>query len=210
MSVDLPSAITVTQLRVGQLAAVELPIHLYLVDHPEARILVDTGLTCETPEAADLAPSLVPVAEWGLDLDSVTAVVNTHLHFDHCGGNWMFPGRPIYVQQRELADARTQADYTIPEWVDPPGVSLDYRPLRGPMEIIPGVRLLPAPGHTPGSQIVEVATEAGTVVIVGDTAVWSGQLDQPETPGQRLVRSLDPVQVWLAHQTEPWRPADLN
>jgi N-acyl homoserine lactone hydrolase len=38
-------------------------------------------------------------------------VVNTHLHFDHCGGNHLFAGRPIYVQRRELHDARNEEDY---------------------------------------------------------------------------------------------------
>src|SRR4051794_11870239 len=43
-------------------------------------------------------------------------VINTHLHFDHCGGNHLFAGGPIYVQRRELDDARTQDDYTIRDW----------------------------------------------------------------------------------------------
>ena len=36
-------------------------------------------------------------------------------------------------------------------------------------------------------------------------AVWFGELDDPQTEGQRLVRSLDPEAVWLAHVLEPWR-----
>jgi N-acyl homoserine lactone hydrolase len=51
----------------------------------------------------------------------VAVVVNTHLHFDHCGGNRLFPGLPIHVQRRELAAARTEDDYTVREWVDFPG-----------------------------------------------------------------------------------------
>ena len=42
-------------------------------------------------------------------------VINTHLDFDHCGGNRLFPGVPIHVQARELADARSLDDYTIRE-----------------------------------------------------------------------------------------------
>lgn len=48
----------------------------------------------------------------------IAIVVNTHLHFDHCGGNHLFAGKPIYVQRRELDDARNEDDYTIREWVD--------------------------------------------------------------------------------------------
>ena len=93
-------------------------------------------------------------------------VVNTHLHFDHCGGNRLFPGVPIHVQRRELEDARTQDDYTIREWVDFPGAN--YVEHDGEAEILPGVRLVPAPGDTRGHQIVVVETDEGTVVLGGD------------------------------------------
>ena len=131
-------------------------------------------------------------------------LVNTHLHFDHCGGNHLFAGRPIYVQRRELDDARSQNDYTIREWVDAPGVQ--YVPVDGELELLPGVRLVPAPGHTPGTQVVVVGTGDHPVVIAGDAAVWFGELDEPQTEGQLLICALDPELVWLAHEHEAWRP----
>jgi hypothetical protein len=48
------------------------------------------------------------------------------------------------------------------------------------------------------------------VVVAGDTAVFFGELDEPRTEGQRLVRALDPELVWLAHVHEPWRPRTLG
>ena len=99
-------------------------------------------------------------------MSRVAVVVNTHLHFDHCGGNRLFPGIPIHVQRRELADARTKDDYTVREWVDFPGAT--YVEHDGEAEILPGVRLLPAPGHTAGHQIVVVETDEGPVVLGGD------------------------------------------
>ncbi|MFB2582370.1 N-acyl homoserine lactonase family protein [Herbiconiux sp. P15] len=199
--------ITVTPIRVATLLAEEerLPVYVHLISHPEGQVLVDTGLTELHPAAADMDPQLEPLWSHSLDLGSITAVVNTHLHFDHCGGNHLFAGTPVYVQRRELEDARTQDDYAIREWVDAPGV--EYAEIDGEHELLPGVRLLPAPGHTPGSQIVTVQTEEGLVVIAGDTAVWSGELDEPTTEGQRLIVSLDPHQVWLSHETAAWRPA---
>jgi N-acyl homoserine lactone hydrolase len=53
--------------------------------------------------------------------------------------------------------------------------------------------------------VVVVETGERPTVIAGDTAVWFGELDDPQTEGQRLVRALDPQQVWLAHAEEPWR-----
>ena len=74
-----------------------------------------------------------------------------------------------------------------------------YVPVDGELELLPGLRLVPAPGHTRGTQVVVVETGERPVVIGGDMAVWFGELDEPQTEGQLLVRALDPELVWLAH-----------
>jgi len=140
----------------------------------------------------------------GVRVEDVDLVVNTHLHADHCGGNHLFAGTPILVQRTELRDASEREGYTLREWVHAPGV--EYTEVDGERELFPGIRLLAAPGHTRGSQIVVADTDDGPVVIAGDTAVWGGELDDPVTEGQRLIRSLEPVAVWLAHAQDPWRP----
>ncbi len=201
---------TVTPIRVADLLAGDerLPVVVHLVDHPDGRILVDTGLTALDPAVADMDPRLVPVDRWGLDLASIDLVVNTHLHYDHCGGNHLLAGRPTYVQRAELEEARSRDDYTIREWVEAPGVQ--YVPVDGEHELLSGVRLLPASGHGAASQIVVIETGARPVVVAGDTAVWYGELDHPSTDGQRLIRSLDPGEVWLSHQADPWRPPSAS
>jgi N-acyl homoserine lactone hydrolase len=201
-----PASITVRPVHVADLLAEGelMPVCVHVIDHPDGRVLVDTGLTELHPAVADMDPRLRPVSEWDLDLAGVDMVVNTHLHFDHCGGNHLFAGTPTYVQRRELDDARTLEDYTIREWVEAPGVR--YVPVDGELDLLPGVRLVPAPGHTNGSQVVVVETGGRPVVIAGDTAVWFGELDEPQTEGQRLIRALDPETVWLSHTHEPWRP----
>jgi N-acyl homoserine lactone hydrolase len=93
-----------------------MPVYVHVIDHPDARVLVDTGMTELHPAVADLDPRLRPLSEQDFDLAGIDIVVNTHLHFDHCGGNHLFAGRPIYVQRRELDDARSEDDYTIREW----------------------------------------------------------------------------------------------
>jgi N-acyl homoserine lactone hydrolase len=151
----------------------------------------------------DRDPRLRPLTEQDLDLGAVDIVVNTHLHFDHCGGNHLFAGKPIYVQRQELEDARTKDDYTLREWVDAPGVQ--YEPIDGEHELLPGLRLLPAPGHSDGMQVVVIDTGGRPVVVGGDVAVRFAELDDPESEGQVLVRALEPELVWLAHEHEPWR-----
>jgi N-acyl homoserine lactone hydrolase len=203
---DAPASITITPVLVADLLAEgeRMPVYVHVIDHPDARVLVDTGLTELHPAVADMDPRPRPSMEQDFDVAAIDIVVNTHLHFDHCGGNHLFAGKPIYVQRQELEDARSLEDYTIREWVDPPGVT--YVPVDGELELLPGVRLVPAPGHTPGTQIIVVGTGEHPVVIGGDMAVWFGELDDPQTEGQLLVRRLEPELVWLSHTHEPWRP----
>jgi N-acyl homoserine lactone hydrolase len=199
--------IGVTPVPVAELLAESerMPVYVHVIDHPEARVLVDTGMTRLHPAVADMDPRLTPLsAQADFDLAAIDLVVNTHLHYDHCGGNHLFAGTPIYVQRRELDDALSQENYTIREWVEAPGV--DYVPVDGELELLPGIRVVPAPGHTPGSQVVVVDTGGRPVVIAGDTAVFFTDLDEPRTEGQRLVRALAPEAVWLSHEHEPWRP----
>src|SRR3954467_14093126 len=139
------------------------PVCVHVIDHPDARVLVDTGMTELRPEVADMDPRLVPLGEQALDLARVGVVVNTHLHFDQCGGNPLFAGRPIYVQRQELEDARTEDDYTIREWGEAPGVGCE--PVDGEPELLPGLRLVPAPGHTRGLQVIVVETGGRPVVV---------------------------------------------
>ena len=206
----MPSPPTITPILVADLLVEgeRWPVYVHVIDHPDARVLVDTGMTELHEAVADLDPRLTPLSEQDFDLASVDIVVNTHLHFDHCGGNHLFAGRPTYVQRRELEEARSKDDYTINAWVDAPGVR--YEVVDGEYELLPGLRLVPAPGHTDGLQVVVVETDGPPLVVGADVAVSHGELDEPTTEGQRRVRALDPELVWLTHQHEPWRPSAVE
>ncbi|MBN8658430.1 MAG: MBL fold metallo-hydrolase [Anaerolineae bacterium] len=197
---------TITPILVADLLAEgeRMPVYVHVIDHPNGRVLVDTGMTELHPAGADLDPRLFPLTTHDLDLSSIDLIVNTHLHFDHCGGNHLFPGKPIYVQRQELEDARSKEDYTIREWVDAPGV--EYFPVDGEFELLPGLRLVPAPGHTRGLQMVVIETGERPIIVGGDVAVWFGELDEPHTEGQLRVIALNPEMVWLTHEHQPWRP----
>src|SRR6266581_1168151 len=81
------------------------PVFVWTIDHPAGRVLVDTGMIDVRHEVDDMSPTPHPE---NIPRD-IACVINTHLHFDHCGGNRLFPGVPIHVQARELADARSLA-----------------------------------------------------------------------------------------------------
>ena len=205
-TMNAPASITVTPVFVADLSVEgeRMPVYVHVIDHPDARVLVDTGMTELHPAMADMDPRLRPLSEQDFDLAGIDIVVNTHLHADHCGGNHLFAGKPIYVQRRELDDARSKDGYTIREWVEAPGVR--YVPVDGEHELLPGLRLVPAPGHTPGMQMVVVETGGRPVIVGGDVAVWFGEFDEPPTEGRQRVLALDPELVWLTHEREPWRP----
>jgi N-acyl homoserine lactone hydrolase len=154
----VPSSPSVSPILVAELLVaknVRWPVYVHVIEHPDARVLVDTGMTELHPAVADMDPRIIPLDTQAFDLAGIDIVVNTHLHFDHCGGNHLFAGTPIYVQRRELDDARGE-DSTIREWVDAPGVQ--YEPVDGELELLPGLRLVPAPGHTAGMQVVVIET----------------------------------------------------
>jgi N-acyl homoserine lactone hydrolase len=173
------------------------PGFLHVVEHPQGRVLVDTGLIDSTRELDE---------EWSPRFDSdaipqdVVCVINTHLHFDHCGGNRLFAGTPIYVQRREREAARTE-DYTITEWVEFEGAT--YVELEGEHELLPGVRVVPTPGHSPGHQSVLVETDDGLAVVAGDVAHTWSEFDDPANEAAAMLTGLGPRRIWLAHEGAP-------
>jgi N-acyl homoserine lactone hydrolase len=165
-----------------------LPVYAHTIEHADGVVLVDTGMIDSTPEL-DEEGAPVPMPE-NIPRD-VVCVINTHLHFDHCGGNRLFPGVPIHVQRLEK-----QGPYDPPEWVDFPGAT--YVEHDGEAEVLPGIRLLPTPGHTPGHQSVLVDTPDGLVVIGGDVAYTFHELASGATEGQQRVLALA-APTWLTH-----------
>jgi N-acyl homoserine lactone hydrolase len=175
------------------------PVYGWTIATARGTVLVDTGMVDSTPELdAQWGPVLRP---WPA-LGDVVAVVNTHLHFDHCGGNRRFAGTPTYVQSAELAAARAP-DY-LEEWVHFDGSS--YVELDGDTELWDGVRVLFTPGHSAGHQAVVVQTDDGLVVLAGDVTYSMRELIDGATESIRRVHALRPHSVYLAHHGRPWVP----
>jgi N-acyl homoserine lactone hydrolase len=175
------------------------PVFGWAIDTGEGTILVDTGMIDSTPELdEEWGPVLLP---WP-DVGHVVAVINTHLHFDHCGGNRRFAGTPTYVQRAEL-EAAVAPDY-LEEWVRFPGES--YVSLDGDAQVADGVSVLFTPGHSAGHQAVLVEADDGLTVCGGDVTYSMRELIDGATPSIRRIHDLHPRRVYLAHHVRPWEP----
>lgn len=107
--------------------------------------------------------------------DDVNVVVNTHLHYDHCGNNYLFRNATFYTQRAEWefsfdASVKYQQVYYGQFLYDWQAVKYPaWKMLDGEYEVAPGFVILPLPGHTPGVQGVFVTTEEGVLCMPGDS-----------------------------------------
>jgi glyoxylase-like metal-dependent hydrolase (beta-lactamase superfamily II) len=154
----------------------------------------------------------------GHRVDDVRLIVNSHLHFDHCGNNVRFPGVPIYVQASEYEAAR-RPNYTVPEWVDFEGA--DYAIVEGDTQVARGVRIMSTPGHTPGHQSLVIDTPEGIIALAGQAIYSKSEYEHIKTTGAapeddppsdlagylasaaRLIE-LEPRRVYFSHDRAAW------
>lgn len=152
---------------------VTLPCTQILIEQNGHAVLIDTGLPPDVagdPDALERVHGIEPswirsnaaadervdeqVKLAGFQIRDLDLVVNTHLHFDHAGGNPLVADVTVAVQEAELIAARDD-DY-LPVWDTR---ELRFRSVRGDWSPLPGVEMLLTPGHTPGHQSMLVRLE---------------------------------------------------
>ncbi len=189
---------------------IRLALRCLLVEHPDGLVLVDTGLGNKEGEkfrdiygvenAGETGPTALEDAlhEAGHAAAEVKWVINTHLHFDHAGGNTVkqpggtaalaFPNATYVTQKGELdfashTNERTSASYLAPNFAP---VGSHWRLVNGEVAILPGIHLLPTPGHVPFHQAVLVTDGGERACFLGDLVPTSAHLPAPWIMGYDL------------------------
>jgi N-acyl homoserine lactone hydrolase len=210
-------ALEIKRLQLATLQGVDgsrWPVHGFVVTHPGGAVLVDTGVGGPQEDLDDWRVVNRSVADALAELDMSPAdiglVINTHLHFDHCGQNAVFGHAPFYVQRAELDRMRREAR-ELHDWFG--FMNARFELLDGDAEILPGLSVVATPGHTAGHQCVVVD---GSDLLIGDAAYTPRQYADPAGPlpdGQasdvgawrdsvQRIHALAPERVHFCHHTD--------
>lgn len=164
-----------------------IPIHAYVVEHPDGLVMIDTGLHAGLvmPRVirwlGDL-PAIEPSEEVGPQMrakgfrpEDVRWVIPTHLHLDHAGGLHHFPDAELLVHRTEFEktgfDRRADYRHVWPDWLDPKLYDLEPEPYHGfpsHKRLAADIRFVPIPGHSPGQVGILIDTDGPTLFFCGD------------------------------------------
>lgn len=196
----VPRTLWKTRIEPDDRNRIPLAMRCVLVEHPDGLVLIDTALgNKEDAKFLDIYGVENQGLEGATQLEDALAsagflprdvkwVINTHLHFDHAGGNTTmdpdlendprrhirptYPNATYVVQGRELEFARhtnerTRASY-LPHNFEPIVAANRWRLLNGDEEVLPGISVRLTPGHVPFHQAVVIRDGGDTAVFVAD------------------------------------------
>ncbi len=198
-----------------------LGFNCYIIETGEHTILLETGggdkMDARRRQRMKLPPEPRPlldtIAAAGIDPERIDIVINSHLHWDHCGWNTVlvggapqpaFPRAIYYAHRREWEHAHRRHPRDSVAYIDanydPLVESGQMRLLEADSDIVPGVRMCVAPGHTPDMMVVTAESAGRTFCFLSDLVPTAAHL----TPTWVAAFDLDPIQTidskleWLA------------
>ena len=160
------------------------PVYSVLVEHDEGLYLFDTGydlehvrrtFPAEQPLQSEAQGIVAQLALCGFEPGDVAYVVNSHLHFDHVGGNRHFPAATTIVSKAELRQAKVPETFErlaySDQTFDHAGASFEL--LEGDVELAPGMRLLETPGHSAGHYSLLLEPPSGQALLFTFDAAYA-------------------------------------
>jgi glyoxylase-like metal-dependent hydrolase (beta-lactamase superfamily II) len=182
---------------------IPLALRCLLVETPDALVLIDNGVgNKEDQKFCDIygvenagEPTRLEdaIRAAGFTPADIDIMIDTHLHFDHAGGNTYrtedgriqlsFPNARYLVQKGEwefahLRNERIRASY-LPHNFDPVFEAGRFEWLEGEQEIVKGVRVRPTPGHTPHHQSVLLESDDEVAIFLADVMPTSAHVPLP-------------------------------
>jgi len=210
---------------------IPLALRCLLIEAPNALVLVDTGIGGkESDKFIDLyrvdnagEPTRLEdgIRDAGFEPDDVDIVLNTHLHFDHAGGNTFldpdgvlkpaFPRARHVVQNAELKFARggnerVRASYLAKNF-EPVSEAGLWDLVEGDAEITSGVSVVRTPGHTPHHHSVLVTSAGDTACYLADVCPTSAHMPLPWIMGydlEPMVTLESKRSLWTQAREEEW------
>lgn len=166
----------------------DFPVLIFLIEGNGRKILMDTGSGDPALESMHISnhgpgierkPEEAPdqaLKSVGVDPSEIDTVIISHLHWDHCYNNHLFPQADFYVQKKELIDAvcplpkfkvTYETFYTgvVPPWARQ---ATKWKIIEGDYELCEGIRLVTLPGHSHGLQGALIDTEKGQYLLPSD------------------------------------------
>ena len=220
----------------GEEGEIRLPVPCYLIEHDKGLVLFDSGLNTDlqNPEgprnlriAKRFRPEFKPGEELtarlehcDVDITTVRYLINSHLHFDHSGGNKQVANAQLVVQQREWSAGND------PDLIHANGFAAEDYHLGHDLKLIDGehdlfgdgsVVCVPTFGHTPGHQSLKLRLASGEVLLAGDACYLRKTLENLHLPrilhnrdemieSLKRLRSLQAAgaRIFFGHDAEFW------
>ena len=208
---------------------IPLALRCMLIEHDAGLVLIDTGLGNKEDEKFRDIYGVDNAGKNGLTRleDALAAlghkpadvrwVINTHLHFDHAGGNtWRdaagavrpsFPAATYVVQKRELEFARHTNERTAASYLKHNFDPITFRLVDGETEVLPGIRCLPTPGHVPYHQSILVESGGERACFLADLVPTSAHVPLPWIMGydlEPLVTLESKRRLYARAEAEGW------
>ena len=173
---------------------IDIPVWAALLNGNGHRVLVDTGMTdpvrwsaynpCRQKPGETLPAAL---AELGWRPSEIDVVINSHLHYNHCGNNPRLRQAQFFVPYNEWQHAHAPVPEQVwsyaAAWTGPDVTEGQYTLIgTDNYQVLPGVRVIQTLGHTPGHQSVLIDTAEGVLCVAGDAACLMENISRPTPP----------------------------